>query len=88
MKYAETITLLSQKASVEAALEYDHRFRVWREENPGSLPWDSFNPDLHNEALATGLERKKDQKSGGSIGKTQAAQKWGPIQTTLLHIQQ
>lgn len=65
MKYAETITSLSQKASVEAALEYDHRFRVWREENPGSLPWDSLNSDLHNEALATGLESKKNQKSGG-----------------------
>ena len=77
MKYAETITSFPQKASVEAALEYDHRFRAWREENSGSLPWDSLNSDLHNEALATGLESKKNQKSRGPYRPSSGRPKMG-----------
>ena len=57
MKYESIIRTLSKRAGNEAALQYDKKFRMWKEGHPDLLPWGVVNHDLHNEALALGLSR-------------------------------
>ena len=55
MRHATIVQRLSKQAGDEAALFYDENFRIWLQENPNRLPWDSISSELQNGALAMGF---------------------------------
>ena len=62
MTYAHIIQGIARSCGDEAALEYDIRFRQWRQVSPESCPWDQKNTELFQEAIVQGIENKTKVK--------------------------
>ena len=58
MKYMSIIQKLAGDVGERAAFNYDEQFRLWRADDPSSMPWDKTNAELHSEALQMGLKNK------------------------------
>jgi hypothetical protein len=66
MKYAHIITSLPKQSGIEGALYYNRSFRQWRQKDPVNLPWEGVVTELHCEALAMGLQTKRQNNSNGN----------------------
>ena len=58
MAYAQIIQNCSRSSGDKAAITYDERFRLWRQQDPDSCPWQQKNIELFQEAMVQGLEFK------------------------------
>lgn len=63
MAYAHIIQNLSRSSGDKAAITYDERFRLWRQQDPDSCPWQHKNLELFQEAMVQGLEFKSKSKT-------------------------
>lgn len=63
MAYAQTIQNISRSCGDRAAINYDERFRLWRQQDTDSCPWQQKNIELFQEAMVQGLEFKMKSKS-------------------------
>ncbi|XP_056016820.1 uncharacterized protein LOC125676591 [Ostrea edulis] len=54
MAYAQFIQNLSRSSGDKAAITYDERFRLWRQQDPESCPWQHKNLELFQEAIVQG----------------------------------
>ena len=62
MVYAQTVQKIAESCGDQAALQYDEKFRRWRQKDPSACPWQSKNPELYQEALVLGLDYKFKSK--------------------------
>lgn len=51
MTYAQIVQRISDACGDTAALTFDDKFRRWRENDPGSCPWQLKNVELYQEAF-------------------------------------
>lgn len=51
MTYAQIVQRISDACGDTAALTFDDKFRRWRENDPGSCPWQLKNVELYQEAV-------------------------------------
>ena len=62
MVYAQTVKKIAKSCGHQAGLQYDEKFRLWRQKDPSACPWQSKNPELYQEALVLGLDYKFKSK--------------------------
>lgn len=59
MTYAQIIQGIAKTCGDDAALDYDEKFRQWRQYAPDMCPWNQKNSELFQDALAKGIENKQ-----------------------------
>lgn len=59
MTYAQIIQGIAKTCGDDAALEYDEKFRQWRQYAPDMCPWHQKNVELSQDALAKGIDNKQ-----------------------------
>ena len=70
MTYAQTIQKMADTCGDSAALNYDEKFRRWREKDPAACPWHKKNVDLYQEAVVMGMDFKLRNKKQPFRGQT------------------
>lgn len=60
--YAQTVQKIAESNGDQAALQYDEKFRRWRQKDTASCPWQQKNAELFQEALVLGLDYKLKSK--------------------------
>ena len=63
MLYAHTVQKIAESCGDQAALQYDDKFRRWRQRDPSACPWQHKNVELYQEAVVLGLEFKQKNKN-------------------------
>lgn len=63
MCYAQIVQRIAEACGDVAALNYDEKFRQWRQTDPTSCPWQFKNVELYQEAVFAGLEYKLQKKN-------------------------
>ena len=56
MQYGLRDQNLAKEATDAAVIEYDTKFRKWRQIAPLDCPWNEMNAELYHEALAAALQ--------------------------------
>jgi hypothetical protein len=59
MTYAQIIQCIAKSCGEDTALDYDEKFRQWRQVAPSDCPWNQKNPELFQDAMAKCLENKQ-----------------------------
>lgn len=62
MTYAQIVQGIAKSCGDDAAIDYDQKFRQWRETSPTSCPWNQKNTELFQDAMVSGLEYKLKPK--------------------------
>ena len=62
MTYAQFVQGISKSSGDDAAIDYDEKFRQWRQVAPGACPWNLKNAELFQDAIVKGLEAKPKYK--------------------------
>lgn len=62
MLCAQTVQTIAGSCGDQAALQFDEKFRRWRQKDPASCPWQQKNAELYQEALVLGLDYKSKYK--------------------------
>ena len=63
MLYAHIVQKIAESCGDQAALQYDDKFRRWKQRDPSACPWQHKNVELYQEAVVLGLEFKQKNKN-------------------------
>lgn len=58
MTYAQIVQGIAKSCGDEAAIDYDEKFRQWRQVAPQACPWNLKNMELFQDAMITSLDNK------------------------------
>ena len=58
MTYAQIVQGICRSSGDDVAIDYDEKFRQWRQVAPGACPWNFKNAELFQDAIVKGLKAK------------------------------
>ena len=67
MAYAQIVQRISEACWDAAALSYDDRFRLWRQRDPKSYPWQQKKVEFYQETVFAGLDFKLKAKHNSFV---------------------
>lgn len=62
MTYAQIVQGIAKSCGDESAIDYDEKFRQWRQVAPQACPWNLKNMELFQDAMITSLDTKSKFK--------------------------